>query len=154
MATGNSRSRRAASSHRGGRGAAVNAANADAASAGVAGNVLAAEILPDHAADILETDKHEMDVATQKDYRRRQKEIIGWMKENYPEQYNHCVVELSPDQMADPKLKYFTSTHEFIYENVNFAIIKGLFQLWVVVPAAFLDIFLVVVFPSSVLSTR
>ena len=30
----------------------------------------------------------------------------------------------------------------------------GLFQLWVVVPAAFLDIFLAVVFPSSVLSTR
>ena len=90
--------------------------------------MLAAEILPDHAADILETDKHEMDVATQKDYRRRQKEIIGWMKENYPEQYNHCVVELSPDQMADPKLKYFTSTHEFIYENVNFAIIKGILE--------------------------
>jgi hypothetical protein len=30
----------------------------------------------------------------------------------------------------------------------------GLFQLWVVVPAAFLDIFLAFVFPSSVLSTR
>ena len=31
---------------------------------------------------------------------------------------------------------------------------EGLFQLWVVVPAAFLDIFLAVVFPSSVFSTR
>ena len=30
----------------------------------------------------------------------------------------------------------------------------GLFQLWVVVPAAFLDIFLAVVLPSSVFSTR
>ena len=98
---------------------------AAAASAGVAGNVLAAEIHPDHAADILETDKHEMEVATQKDYRRRQKEIIGWMKEKYPEQYNHCVVELSPEQIADPKLRYFTFTHEFMYENINFDIIKA-----------------------------
>ena len=131
MATGNSRSRRSARSassrsRPSGRGAAVNAASAAAgASTGVAGNVLAAEIHPDHAADILETDKHEMEVATQKDYRRRQKEIIGWMKEKYPEQYNHCVVELSPEQIADPKLKYFTSTHEFIYENINFDIIKA-----------------------------
>ena len=69
MSTGNSRTRRSvASSRRAGRGAAVNAANAAAAaaSAGVAGNVLAAEIHPDHAADMLETDKHQMEIATQK----------------------------------------------------------------------------------------
>lgn len=45
--------------------------------------------------------------------------MIKWIKEKYPDQFAHCVVELTAEQMADPDLKYFKATHDFIYEKVN-----------------------------------
>ena len=62
-------------------------------------------------------------ISTQRDYRRRLTEIMGWIEANDPEQYNHCVVELNAEQANDPNLNYFGNTHDFISENVNFAVV-------------------------------
>ena len=64
-----------------------------------------------------------MQIATQRDYRRRLRAIIIWMEANFPEQHNRCVVELSPEEANDPNRNYFGNTHDFIYENVIVAVV-------------------------------
>ena len=95
--TGSGSSRRSRRQGRGtaSSGAIAAAAAANAASAatnGIGEDILEGEINPDHAADIRETTAHEMDEATEKDHRRRQKEMMQWIKKEYPEQYDHCVI--------------------------------------------------------------
>ena len=105
---------------------AAAAANAGSAAAGgVNGDILEADINPNHAADIRETAAHEMDPETEKDHRRRQKEMMEWIKREYPDQYNHCVVKLTAAQKSNPDNKYFGSTHDFVHERVNPATIKA-----------------------------
>ena len=104
--------------------AAANAA-ASAATGGVVGEILDVELNSDHAADIRDTTNHEMDGKTEKDHRRRITEIIKWIRENYPEQFAHCVVELTPEQKADLDRKYHTATHDFLYDKINPAIIRA-----------------------------
>ena len=101
------------------------AASASAAAQGVEGNVLAAVLDPEHAAEVRATNQHEMDVKCQRGHRNRQIEMIKWIKEKYPDQFAHCVVELTAEQKADPDLKYFKATHDFIYEKVNVNIIRA-----------------------------
>lgn len=97
--------------------AAAAAANAASAAAdGNSGDILEAAINPNHAADIRETTAHEMDAETEKDHRRRQREIMEWIKKEYPEQYDHCVIELTAEQKSNPDNKYYASTHDFLYE--------------------------------------
>ena len=98
--TGSRSSRRRGRQGRGpaSSGAIVAAAAANAASAaadGNSGDIIEAAINPNHAADIRETTAHEMDAETEKDHRRRQREIMEWIKKEYPEQHDHCVIELS-----------------------------------------------------------
>ena len=62
-------------------------------------------------------------ISMQRDYRRRLTEIMGWIEANDPDQYNHCVVELNAEQANDPNLNYFGSTHDFVYERINFAFV-------------------------------
>ena len=45
--------------------------------------------------------------------------------QKYPAQYDHSVVELTPEQKANPDLKYFTATHDFKYECINVVIIRA-----------------------------
>ena len=104
--------------------AAANAA-ASAATGGVVGEILDVELNSDHAADIRDTTNHEMDDKTEKDHRRRNTEIIKWIRVNYPEQFAHCVVELTPEQKADLDRKYHTATHDFLYDKINPAIIRA-----------------------------
>ena len=109
-------------------GAIAAAAAAHAASAAADGNsvdILEAAINPNHAADIRETTAHEMDAETEKDHRRRQREIMEWIKKEYPEQYDHCVIELTAEQKSNPDNKYYASTHDFVYERVNPTTIKA-----------------------------
>ena len=75
-----------------------------AAAQGVEGDVLAAVLNPEHAAEVRATDQHEMDGVCQRGHRNRQIEMINWIKAKYPEQFAHCVVELTADQKADPDL--------------------------------------------------
>ena len=62
-------------------------------------------------------------ISMQRDYRRRLTEIMGWIEANDPDQYNLCVVELNAEQANDPSLNYFGSTHDFVYERINFAFV-------------------------------
>ena len=106
-------------------GAIAAAAAAHAASAGTSGDILEGDINPNHATDIRETTAHEMDAETEKDHRRRQREIMEWIKKEYPEQHDHCVIELTAEQKSNPDNKYYSSTHDFVYERVNPTTIKA-----------------------------
>ena len=105
--------------------AAAANATASAATEGVDGDILAVELNAEHAADIRDTTNHEMDEKTGKDHRRRNTEIINWMKGEYPDQFDHCVVELTEEERADPDRKYYTATHDFVYEKINPATIRA-----------------------------
>ena len=105
--------------------AAANAAAARAANAGGDGEILEVDLNPTDAADIRDTTNHEMDNETEKDHRRRNTEFIKWMKRKYPAQFDHCVVELTEEQRADPDRKYYGATHDFLYDKINPAILKA-----------------------------
>ena len=45
--------------------------------------------------------------------------------QKHPAQYDHTVVELTPEQKANPDFKYFTATHDFKYECINVVIIRA-----------------------------
>ena len=100
-------------------------AAAAAANAGGDGEILEVDLNPTHAADIRDTTNHEMDNETEKDHRRRNTEFIKWMKTKYPAQFDHCVVELTEEQRADPDRKYYGATHDFLYDKINPAILKA-----------------------------
>ena len=66
-----------------------------------------------------------MDVATEKDHRRRQKEMISWIEKEHPDQYDHCVAELTDEQKLNPDNKYYSATHDFRYQRINPTTIKA-----------------------------
>jgi len=86
--------------------------------------VLAIEINEEHNISMRETEDNFKAEKTVKDHNRRLQEMIIWVKDEYPEYYEQGVVELSEDQKADKK-RYYTSTHDFVYRNLNPTVIKA-----------------------------
>ncbi len=78
-----------------------------AAAAAIADNI---DVLPEHAKELLETEKNTVKVMPR--YRNRVMEIIRWMKRDYPREYSLLVFELSEEQKADLSRHYYTATHD------------------------------------------
>ena len=50
--------------------------------------------------------------------------MIKWVETEYPDYYQESVVELTDEQKADRK-RYYTSTHDFLYGNLNVNVTKA-----------------------------
>jgi hypothetical protein len=90
-----------------------------AAAAAIADNI---DVLPEHAKELLETEKNTVKVMPR--YRNRVMEIIRWMKRDYPREYSLLVFELSEEQKADLSRHYYTATHDIRYNLLDAKLIK------------------------------
>ena len=77
-----------------------------------------------HHQGIRETEDHFKAKRTVKEHNTRLKEMIKWVKEEYPGYYTDGVVELSDEQKSDTS-RYHTSTHDFAYANMNIDVLKA-----------------------------
>lgn len=75
----------------------------------------------EHAAGLEETDEHV--VGCIPNYRNRIAEMAKFFKEEYPQQYDELVIELTPEQKANTRL-YYTATHDFRYELLSPNLVK------------------------------
>ena len=80
-----------------------------------AASVLAAiETRPEDAADLLETEVH--NVSSFPTYRRMVGEMIRWWKINYPVAYEQFVYELSDAEKNNRRLHFYNATHDLRYD--------------------------------------
>ena len=86
--------------------------------------ILQVEINAEHSAGIRETEDFFKSAKTVQDHNRRLMEMIKWVEQEYPDYYENGVVELAEEQKENKK-RYHTSTHDFIYTNINVNIMKA-----------------------------
>ena len=87
-------------------------------------DIVDVKINAEHSAIIRETEDHFKLEKTVIDHNRQLKEMIKWVETEYPDYYQESVVELTDEQKADRK-RYYTSTHDFLYGNLNVNVTKA-----------------------------
>ena len=87
-------------------------------------NIITANISANHSAVVRETEDHFKKQKTVNDHCNQLKEMIGWVETNYPDYYELVVTELSDEQKADSR-RYYKSTHDFQYGQLDVGIMKA-----------------------------
>jgi hypothetical protein len=79
------------------------------------------QLTAEHAAGLNATMTHTIGCLL--DYRNRIMEIIGFIRDNYPDLADSLIVELTPEQRANTWL-YHTATHDILYNRLSPMIMK------------------------------
>lgn len=100
------------------RNAAQNGDATAGSAAATAGSTAAAiRTRPEHAAELLETEKNT--VASFPRYRRMVAEFMRWIKREYPDLYDRIVFQLTPEDLQDLARHYNGATHDIRYDLLD-----------------------------------
>jgi len=82
-------------------------------------------IQEDHQAAVDLTESNERKLKTRQGHRNKLKEIIEFLRDEYPDYYSDGVVEITEEQKNDPKFFQHNNTHDLVYTGLNVAMIKA-----------------------------
>ena len=87
-------------------------------------DVVACDIQDVHNKTIRETEDFYKALKTVKDHCRRLTEMMKWIEIEYPDYYSQVVRELSEEEKQDAT-RFYKSTHDFCYRNLNVEVAKA-----------------------------